>query len=62
MKYQKRKAICQKIAEKTHSSVKRALQDSFPYIHHMIRVNKAVGDQLIEEFDLDEGEVEWLRK
>lgn len=62
MKYQKRKAMCQKIAEKTHCSTRRAVQDVFPYVHAMIRNDKALGEQLIDEFEFDEGEVEWLRK
>lgn len=61
-KYQKRKSICQKIADKTHSSTKKVIKDSFPFIHAMIRNNKPLAESLIHEFDLDQGEVEWLRK
>ena len=61
MKYAKRKAIAEKIAEKTHCSTKRALQDHYPYIKYMFKRNKTLGEELTEEFGFDNEEVAWLR-
>jgi len=61
-KYEKRKAICQKIAEKTHTSTKRVIQDTFPYIQAMIMADKKLAVNLSHYFDLDSAEVEWLAK
>jgi len=60
MKYQKRKSIASKIAEKTHTSSKRALQDTLPYLSVIFRENKKLAGQIAQEFNLDKDEVEWL--
>ena len=52
-------AIAQKIAEKTHSSTKEIVKSTMPYIPVMFRKN---GKNLIDEFDLNYDEVEWLKK
>ena len=62
MKYQKRKSIASKIADKTHTSSKRALQDTLPYLSIIFRKNKKLAGQLAQEFELDKDEVEWLKK
>jgi len=62
MKYQKRKSIASKIAEKTHTSSKRALQDTLPYLTVIFKKNKKIAGQIAQEFELDKDEVEWLRK
>jgi replication factor C large subunit len=62
MKYQKRKSIASKIAEKTHTSSKRALQDTLPYLSVIFKKNKNLSDKLAQEFDLDKDEIEWLKK
>jgi len=62
MKYQKRKSIASKIADKTHTSSKKALQDTLPYLSIIFRKNKKLAGQLAQEFELDKDEVEWLRK
>ncbi len=62
MKYQKRKAIAQKIAAGTHTSTKRALNDTLPYIKEIFKKDKALSERLAEEFDLDKDEVKWLRE
>jgi len=62
MKYQKRKSIASKIAEKTHTSSKRALQDTLPYLSLIFKKNKELSGKLAKEFGLDNDEVEWLRK
>lgn len=61
-KYQKRKAIATKIARKTHTSTKRALQDTLPYLQVIIQKNKAMAKLLQHDLDLDEEEIQWLRK
>lgn len=60
IKYQKRKAIAEKIAAKTHSSLRRALQDSLPYIKLIFQNNKKEAGSLGEEFAFDEEEINWL--
>ena len=62
MKYQKRKAIAEKIALETHVSAQRALQETLPYVQFIIRNNKEAGDQLVLALDLNNEEVAWLRK
>jgi len=63
-KYQKRKAIAEKIAGRTRTSARRALQDTLPYIQEIFR--KSADAELVEgissELDLDKEEVEWLKK
>ena len=61
MKFQKRKAIAQKIAAKTHSSRKEVIKSTIPYLQIMMK-SKSFADGLAKEFELDEEEVEWLRK
>jgi replication factor C large subunit len=62
LKYQKRKAIAQKISEKTHSSTKEVLQDTLPYLKVIFRKNRSMAEKLTEELDLDKEEVAWLKK
>jgi replication factor C large subunit len=62
MKYQKRKAIAQKIAEHTHTSAKRVISSTLPYFQVIFKKDKKVSDQLAEELGLDKEEVAWLRK
>ena len=59
MKYMKRKAIAEKIAEKTHTSSKRVLHDILPHIQFMIQKGNTA---LIKEFQLEPEEVVWLKK
>ena len=42
----KRKAIAAKIAEKTHTSSKRIIKDTLPYIMQIFQSNKAIADNL----------------
>ncbi len=62
MKYAKRKAISQKIAEKTHSSSKQVIKDTLPYLQVIFNKNKKQSDLIAEELELNNEEVEWLRK
>lgn len=57
MKYNKRKAIAEKIGSATHTSSKYAIQNSLPYLKQAIIVNPKLADEL----DLNEDEVDWLK-
>ncbi|MBN1544937.1 replication factor C large subunit [Candidatus Woesearchaeota archaeon] len=63
-KYQKRLAICEKIAAATHSSKKEVVKDTYPYIKEIFRKGKdremisAIADKL----DLDSEEIDYLRR
>ncbi len=59
-RYNKRKNIAEKIAERTHTSTAKAIQ-SFSYFKAMIK-NGSSGGKIAEELKLDEEEVEWLKR
>ncbi len=59
MKYQKRKGIAQKIAQKTHTSSSRALHDTLPFVKNMA---KNGNKEIAEWLELDREEHDWLRK
>jgi replication factor C large subunit len=59
-KSMKKKAIAEKIAEKTHTSSRQVLQN-MEYFQVMFK-NKEMGDKIAEELELGKEEVEWLRK
>ncbi len=61
MRYQRRKAIAEKIALTTHCSVKTALQDSVPYIKSIFENNPEEAEVLAQNLNLDEEEVNWLQ-
>ena len=61
MKYKRRKAIAEKIAERMHCSSRVAIQDILPYVKVMFQ-DKKKSTELINYFDLDKDEVAWLRK
>lgn len=60
MKTQKRKSIVAKIAQKTHTSSKRVLQDTLPYLRPIFKNNKQEANKLAEYFELDKEEVAYL--
>jgi replication factor C large subunit len=60
MKYQKRKAIAEKVALKTHCSTKKALQDTLPYLKVIFEKNKKEAEKIGNFLDLDKEEVKWL--
>lgn len=58
MNFAKRKTIIEKIAEKTNTSKKRAMQDIYPYI-----ITALINDKkLSEEFELSSEEISWLKQ
>ncbi|MBI1935727.1 replication factor C large subunit [Candidatus Woesearchaeota archaeon] len=60
-KLAKKKAIAQKIAERTHSSTKDVLKSTMPYLPYIFS-NKNMARLVIDELELDKEEVEWIRK
>ncbi|MBU0536514.1 MAG: replication factor C large subunit [Nanoarchaeota archaeon] len=61
-KYNKRKAIAEKIGEKTHTSARRALHDTLPYLQVIFQKDIDYGMELADKLGLDKEEVEWLCK
>ncbi len=53
----KKIAICEKIGEKNHVSVKKAMKDVYPFVKLIYKSGRD-----IEELELNEEEVEYLRK
>jgi len=58
MRNAKRNSIAEKIAKKTHSSTKRVLKDTLPYLKFIFQKKK--GEDIIEELELNDDEVDWL--
>jgi replication factor C large subunit len=61
-KSMRKKSIAAKIAERTHTSTRKALRDSLPYLQIAFKKNKDFRNSLIRELDLSNEEVEWLGK
>jgi replication factor C large subunit len=57
----KKKAIAQKIAERTHTSQKQMIK-SMPYIQNIFQNNKKMASAISEELELDTEEIAWLKK
>lgn len=62
MKYGQRKSVAAKIADSTHCSSKRALEVSLPFLQQVFKNDSDAASQLVQELDLDDKEVEWLKK
>jgi len=60
-KNMKKKAISEKIAEKTHNSAKEVFKD-FDFIRFIFKNNNKMANQMINQFELNKEEVEWLKK
>jgi replication factor C large subunit len=58
----KKKAIAEKIGEKTHTSTRRAMQDTLPYLKPVFKKNKKEADKIALYLDLDSEQVEWLKR
>ena len=59
MKQAKKKDIAEKLAEKTHTSKRIAMQQ-LPYFQEMFKRGSC--PELVEELELSKEEVEWLEK
>lgn len=62
MKNAKKKAVAQKIADRTHTSEKRVMQDTLPYLRTIFLNNQEKANALADELDLQKEEIEWLKK
>jgi replication factor C large subunit len=62
MSNKKRKAIAQKIAIATHTSTRRVIQDTLPYLKVILKEAKQLSEPLAKELNLDDTDIEWLRK
>ncbi|MFC1801192.1 replication factor C large subunit [Nanoarchaeota archaeon] len=58
----KKQSIASKIAQKTHTSTKQAIQNTLPYFQTIFKKDKDYQKQFIDEFNLSKEEVLWLRK
>jgi len=61
-KFAKRKTITEKIAIKTHSSKRKTIQSTMPFLQQAFKQNQEFASKMSEELDLDEEEIEWLKK
>ena len=59
-KAMKKKAIAEKIAEKTHSSKKEIIKSTMPYLPVMF-ANKEMRKNISTELDLSDEEADWLK-
>ncbi|MBT4174826.1 replication factor C large subunit [archaeon] len=57
MRNAKRTSISDKLAKLTHTSVKRAVQDTFPYLKQLLSQ-----EDICKELNLSEDEVAWLQR
>ncbi len=58
MRNAKKVSIAEKIAENTHTSKRRVLKDTLPYLRFIFKRKK--GQDIIDELKLDDEEVDWL--
>jgi replication factor C large subunit len=63
-KYQKRVAIAEKIAEKTHASKKEVIKNTYPFIKAIFSSgrNREMIAAINDELDLDNEEIEYLKR
>ena len=57
----KREAILSKISDKTHTSKKKVLRDTYPYIKYMFEQSSTEIDSISDYFELDKEEIKYLR-
>jgi len=60
MKYYKRKDIAEKIAQKTHISKHRAVQEILPYIQQIMKKDLIKREEFVSYFDFSDEEVTWM--
>ncbi len=61
-KYAKRKSISQKLGPITHTSLRKTIQHTFPYMHVLYQNKHPSAELLTKELDLEEEQIEWLTK
>ncbi len=62
MRFQKQRAIAEKIAAESHSSSRHVLQDTLPFFKKATEEKPEFATQLAEGLDLDAAQEEWLSK
>ncbi len=62
MRYMKRTSIAEKLAGYTHTSTKRSLQDTLPYLKPIFKKNRVQAEALADRLDLNDEESAWLRE
>lgn len=61
-RFAKRKSIAEKIAKKTHTSVKKAIKNTIPYMKRIYQTNKIMAEKITSSLELNDDEVVWFRK
>lgn len=61
MKRAKAESVAQKIALRTHTSVRRALKDTLPFMQQVFRHRRELSEKISDELKLCEEEREWMR-
>jgi replication factor C large subunit len=62
MKNQRRKAISEKIAMHTHTSLKRAFSDTYPYLKVIVKNNPKAATAIAEQLDLEPEDIRHLKE
>jgi replication factor C large subunit len=62
MKYGKRKTIAEKIAKATHTSSRRVIESTLPYLKERLKKDRSFLNNFSSEVELDKDEVVWLIK
>lgn len=62
MRNAKKKTIAEKIADKTHTSMKVVIHDVMPYLQTGLKKSAVLRKEFSDELDLSKEEVEWLKK
>ena len=57
----RRKSIAGKLANKTHTSAKRVVKDTLPYLRHIFKHNKEEAEKISRYLELDEEEIAYLK-
>ncbi len=60
-RYQLRKEISKKFAAKNHCSTRKATS-IVPYLKHIFRANKKMAEAISSQLQLEEDEIEWLKR
>lgn len=60
-KYAERKSIVEKLSIETHTSTRKTLQNTLPYLQQVFQKNKEFATALTKTLKLEEEEVEWLK-
>ena len=62
MRHMKRNSIAEKIASHTHSSTQEVIKDTLPFMLSIMKKPGQMRDSLIEQLELDDDEIDWLKR